>query len=102
MSRPSADRERLGQTFDRASGLYQRARRDYPPALIDRLIEVTELRPGGRLLEVGCATGKATLPLAQRGFQITGVEPGPALAATARRNLAGFDGSSRRLVVTPA
>lgn len=92
MSRPSADRERLGQTFDRASELYQHARPDYPSALIDRLIEVTELRPGDRLLEVGCATGKATLPLAQRGFQITCIEPGPALAATARRNLVGFDG----------
>ena len=91
MSRPNADRERLGQTFDRASDLYQRARPDYPTALIDRLLEVTKLGPGGRLLEVGCATGKVTLPLAQRGCRITCVEPGPALAANARRNLAGFD-----------
>jgi 16S rRNA A1518/A1519 N6-dimethyltransferase RsmA/KsgA/DIM1 with predicted DNA glycosylase/AP lyase activity len=37
--------------------------------------------------EVGCATGKATLPLARRGFALTCVEFGPALAAEARRNL---------------
>jgi SAM-dependent methyltransferase len=41
--------------------------------------------------EVGCATGKATLPLARRGFALTCVEFGPALAAEARRNLASFD-----------
>jgi SAM-dependent methyltransferase len=41
-------------------------------------------------LEVGCATGKATLPLARRGFRITGVETGPQLAKVARRNLAAY------------
>lgn len=91
MSWRDADRERLGPTFDSASDLYQRARPDYPPALIDRLLEVTKLPPDSRVLEVGCATGKATLPLARRGLQITCVEPGPALAAAARRNLTGFD-----------
>jgi len=40
-------------------------------------------------LRAGCNCGEA-MP-AQRGFQITCVEPGPALAAAARRNLAGFD-----------
>ena len=88
---PDADRERLGQSFDSASDFYQRARPDYPPALIERILNVTELAPDGRVLEVGCATGKATLPFAQRGFRITCVEPGPALAAAARRNLVGFD-----------
>ncbi len=86
-----ADRERLGRTFDRASDLYQRARPEYPPALIDRLLEVTHVGPGARLLEVGCATGKATLSLAQHRFRITCLEPGPALAAAASRNLAAFD-----------
>ena len=42
------------------------------------------------LCEVGCASGKATLPLARRGFAISCVELGGALAAEARRNLAGF------------
>ena len=43
-------------------------------------------------MEIGCATGKATLVLARRGFRITCVELGAALAASARRNLADFDG----------
>ena len=85
------ERERLAATFNRAADLYERVRPEYPSELYDRLLEVTQLSPGARLLEVGCATGKATLPLARRGFRITCIEPGPALAAVARANLAGFD-----------
>jgi SAM-dependent methyltransferase len=85
------NRLRLRQTFDQAAESYQRARPEYPPELFDHLIAVTGLAPGDRLLEVGCATGKATLPLARRGFRITCVELGANLAAAARRNLAGLD-----------
>ncbi len=81
----------LGATFDGASELYQRARPDYPTALIDTVIEITGVRAGDRLLEIGCATGKATLPLAQRGFRITCIEPGSNLAAAARKNLAPYE-----------
>ena len=80
----------LGASFDAASELYQRARPDYPAALIDTLIEITGVRAGDQLLEIGCATGKATLPLARRGFRITCIEPGPNLAAAARTNLARY------------
>ena len=86
-----AERERLRETFDQAAEIYQRVRPDYPEALFDDLIALAGLAPGDRLLEVGCATGKATLPLARRGFRITCVELGGELAAVARRNLAGFD-----------
>jgi SAM-dependent methyltransferase len=86
-----SERERLAATFDTAAALYQRVRPEYPPELYDRLLDVTGLAPGRHLLEVGCATGKATLPLARRGFRITCLEPGAALAAEARRNLADFD-----------
>ncbi|MGA3219780.1 MAG: class I SAM-dependent methyltransferase [Acidimicrobiales bacterium] len=55
------------------------------------MVEATGLGPAAQLLEVGCATGKATLPLARRGFVITCLEPGPALAAAARTNLSGFE-----------
>jgi SAM-dependent methyltransferase len=85
------DRERLAATFDRAADLYQRARPEYPSELYDHLFHVTRLPPGARLLEVGCGPGKATVPLAQRGFRITCVEPGAALVAAARSNLAAFD-----------
>jgi SAM-dependent methyltransferase len=85
------ERERLRQTFDQAAEIYDRARPDYPEALYDDLVALAGLVPGDHLLEVGCATGKATRPLARRGFRITCVELGPELAAAARQNLAGYD-----------
>lgn len=88
--RVAGDRQRLGRTFDSAAELYQQARPEYPGPLYDALVEVAGIRAGDRLLEVGSATGKATLPLARRGFRITCVEIGPELAAVARRNLAAF------------
>jgi SAM-dependent methyltransferase len=84
------DRTRLRTTFDSAADRYQSARPDYPDALYDALADLAGLRAGDRLLEVGCATGKATAPLARRGFAITCVELGPDLVAAARRNLAAF------------
>jgi trans-aconitate methyltransferase len=89
--RSDAERERLRETFDQAAEIYHRVRPDYPEALFDDLNVLAGLAPGDRLLEVGCATGKATLPLARRGFSITCLELGSELAAVARRNLAGFD-----------
>ena len=88
----AADRLSLRTTFDSAADLYQQSRPEYPEALYDDLAEVTGIRPGDRLLEIGCATGKATIPLARRGFRITCVEIGAALAAAARQNLAGLHG----------
>jgi SAM-dependent methyltransferase len=90
MARPRDERERLRATFDRAAELYDRARPEYPREVVDRILQLTHVRPPARLLEIGCATGKATRPFATLGFRITCVELGAALAAAARRNLASF------------
>ncbi|MDO0909401.1 class I SAM-dependent methyltransferase [Streptomyces sp. DT2A-34] len=84
-------RVRLSRTFDEDAELYDRARPGYPPELFDDLAEVAGTGPGCRVLEVGAGTGKATLPLAERGCRITAVELGADMAAVARRNLAGFE-----------
>ena len=81
------DRERLRATFDEVAGLYDAARPRYPLALYDDLVELTGIGPKDRLLEVGCATGIATRPLLERGYELVCLEPGLRLAAAARRNL---------------
>jgi SAM-dependent methyltransferase len=86
----SETRESLRRTFESAAELYDAARPSYPDELFDDLVELANLEPGARLLEIGCATGKATRPLLERGFSIVCVEMGPELAERARRNLAGF------------
>ena len=61
-----------------------------PPQLFGDLIDLAGLEAGDRVLEIGCGTGQATVPLAEHGLAITAVELGAELAAVARRRLAGF------------
>jgi SAM-dependent methyltransferase len=84
-----ADRDER-RFFDESAETYDRARQEYPPELFDVLVELSGLPEGGRVLEIGPGTGKATRPMAERGYRITAVELGESLAAVARRNLAGF------------
>jgi SAM-dependent methyltransferase len=86
----ASEREMFRSTFDSAADTYQEARPDYPIELFSDLVKCAGLRHGDTLLEIGCATGKATLPLASLGFRITCVELGAKLAATARDNLSDF------------
>jgi SAM-dependent methyltransferase len=81
----------LGRTFDSAAELYHRARPRYPESMIDQLIALAKLTPASRVLEIGAGTGIATAALVERGMEIVALEPGPALADVARRNLAEFD-----------
>src|SRR5215204_4640687 len=81
---------RLRVTFDEDAERYDRARPGYPAAVFEDLLALTELGPGARVLEIGCGTGQATVPLAERGCRIVAVELGAELAAVARRNLARF------------
>ena len=82
-------RERLKGTFGEVAHSYQHARPDYPEPLFDDLISSTGVRPGDRLLEIGCASGKATMPLVDRGFSVTCIELSESLAGEALRNLEG-------------
>jgi SAM-dependent methyltransferase len=83
-------RHDLRRTFGEVPELYDRARPVYPPALLDDLVESTGLPMGGRILEIGPGTGQATLPLAQRDFEITAIELSEGLAAVARRKLQAY------------
>src|SRR5438128_1796993 len=94
-----SDRDHLKTTFNQDAEHYDRARPGYPEPLFDDLVALARLQPGARLLEVGCGTGRATVPLARRGIAITCVELGENLAAVARRNLSGFP--EVRVVVAP-
>lgn len=78
-----------GTSFDRVADEYDRHRPAYPEELIDRAVEVGGLRPGDRVLEVGCGTGQLTRSLLARGLRVTALEPGDRLVALARENLAG-------------
>lgn len=42
------------------------------------------LKPGGRVLDVGCGSGRDALALTRLGFRVTAIEASPKLAALAR------------------
>lgn len=77
-------------SFDRIAEIYDRARDGYPTELFDDIIAFTGTSTLKRALEIGCATGQATLPFAARGVLLICLEPGENLARLARRNLENF------------
>jgi len=84
-------RLRRARTFDGIAELYDRGRRACPEQLFDDLFRLAEIEPAGaRVLEIGCGTGQATVPLARRGCRVTCVELGSNLASIARIKLAQF------------
>lgn len=83
-------RHTLRATFDAHAALYQRTRPVCPDALFDDLMALASLSDRSRVLEIGCGTGQATVPLAQRGLSVIALELGPHLARLARRNVASF------------
>jgi SAM-dependent methyltransferase len=83
-------RLQLRAKFDEVAALYDAVRPGYPVELYDDIRALSGVPDGGDILEIGCGTGQATLPLAQRGYHITCVELGAELAALARRNLAAY------------
>src|SRR5690348_11321955 len=78
---PAPDGSSLRSIFDEAAELYDRARPGYPTALFDDLAGLADLGPGRRVLEIGCGTGQASVPLAARGCALVCVELGPGMAA---------------------
>src|SRR5438067_12177518 len=86
----SERRHLLRSTFTNAAELYDRMRPRYPAAAFDDLADFANLDRGAHVLEIGCGTGQATRPLAERGYRITAIELGADMAAIARRNLTGF------------
>lgn len=71
-------RRSLRTGFDRAAADYQRTRPVCPPQLFDDLTGLAGLEagdrgtggPGDRVIEIGCGTGQATVPLAGRGLAV--------------------------------
>jgi SAM-dependent methyltransferase len=84
------EQNRLRATFDQVAPLYDRARPGYPEELFDDVVSLSGVPPAGRILEIGCGTGQATVPLARRGFHILCIELGENLAAVARRKVGAY------------
>jgi SAM-dependent methyltransferase len=90
MSNPDDFMAARARSFDEVPELYQAARPGYPEELFETIVSGGRLEAKAPLLEIGCGPGTATASFARRGFRIVALEPGPALARIAGRNLAAF------------
>src|SRR5438876_3292992 len=75
---------RLG--FGEVAEQYDRVRPTYPESLVDAVVAYASLAADDAVVEVGCGTGKATVPFAARGLRIRALEPDEHMAAIARHN----------------
>ena len=57
-------------------------------AELDRVWQALALRPGARVLDVGCGSGQWAVALARRGGEVTGVDLSPKMIARAERHAA--------------
>jgi SAM-dependent methyltransferase len=81
----------MRETFDRVAELYDEVRPGYPEALFDDMLALAAIPPGGSILEIGCGTGQATVPLARRGYSMLCLELSANMAALAAENCRTFD-----------
>lgn len=72
------------ERFTATADLYARHRPGYPRELVDWIVATAGLRPGERVIDLGCGTGIATRLFAERGFATTGIDPNDAMLEHAR------------------
>lgn len=76
-------------SFERTAEAYDRFRPRYPEELFEAVRSYADLAPeDDRILEIGCGPGIATKELATWPNSVLALEPAPAMADVARRNLA--------------
>lgn len=65
--------------FSPLADAYAKFRPSYPREAIDWIVSHCGLKPGRRLIDVGCGTGISSRLFAARGLQVTGLEPNAAM-----------------------
>ena len=80
----------LRTIFDQVADDYDAVRPSYPSQIINDIISLAALPTHATIFEIGCGTGQATLPFAQRGYQMTCIDIGPTLAARAATNCQAY------------
>lgn len=83
-------RRRQRSLFDGIADQYDSTRSGYPPEIVDDLVRAADLRPGSRVLEVGCGTGQLTVDIARRDLDVVAVDLGADLVAAAARRVGGL------------
>jgi hypothetical protein len=76
--------------FGEVADVYDRQRPTYPPQVVGAILGFAGIEHDSTtpVAEIGAGTGKASVMFAAHGINLLCIEPSPAMAAIARRNLA--------------
>lgn len=66
---------------------YENVRPTYPADVFERIVEYSGLTEHFNVLEIGCGTGQATLPMALLGVRLLAIDPGDHLLKLAHAKL---------------
>lgn len=105
-------KRRVTDFFDQSATQYQQvhfspvdekagyAPLQYRQAYIEDMIERQGVKPGARILDVGCGTGELAVNLVRKGYDVWAVDIAPAMVETTTRMLAGngFPSEGRVLI----
>jgi len=73
-------------TFDAVANLYEEIRPGIPDQTVQDIIVLSGIPANGRIIEIGCGPGNATLSFARRGYEMLCLELGVHLAELAAKN----------------
>lgn len=68
--------------YDTIGGTYGDTRRA-DERIVNRIVQLLDLPPGSRILDIGAGTGSYSFALADRGFEVTALEPSAVMSAQA-------------------
>jgi SAM-dependent methyltransferase len=75
----------VGIDFGKTAHDYGRHRAGFPEAFFDRLFSLRWVTFGAKVLDLGTGTGTIARGLAERGCEVTGLDPAPLMLAEAAR-----------------
>jgi SAM-dependent methyltransferase len=80
----------LREEFDRSARYYDEIRPGYPDELIRDIITLSGIPRNGKIIEIGCGSGQATLPFAQKGYEMLCLDIGKNLLNIAKHKLSKY------------
>lgn len=84
------DLELIKNWYSPVADAYNQVRPRYPQTIVNGAIEVAQLQPQHKILELGCGPGNATVAFAQREFNMVCLDPSQAACDLARKNCTAY------------